>query len=564
MASIKTIDEPFKYYQTAKDIFHNNAEEYFNNLIKESSTNVEANKSTCDSYYNKLNEIEKEKKAARKKNSFKSFLKFLMILCFILIILIPVGLLIRSHIKNKVDNEIKELEEKINKLTKEADEFKAEAIKQTSLYNSMLDWNIPASLFTKTLPIVEMDKTFDNHRLHTLIDRHDFKEHKSNNVSTIFVQSGAINGNPFLIEKNYVQEMRPYVYTGTLLITWTTYERDSQGHSHAVHHSQTLIAHVSKPKPEYYLDTWLVYGNEAAPKLKFSRSPIDRKEMSQKELEKFANKVDRKLSKVSEKDISFTRLSNAKFEGLFNALDRNDEVGFRLLFTPLAQQNFVELLNSDQYYGDDFFFIKENEINYIKSAHSQNKDYSGNPILFMNFDISKAKETFISYCDDYFKSVYFDLAPILSIPIYQNLKSQEYIYKDNAKERYTSFEVESLANAYDRNIFRPTGCVTDVILKSNFVKREKDYDYMNITAYGFKSISHLDMVPTLGGDGHMHMVPVTWYEYIPLNKTTPFMVSSTDKNRYNFNKESNIFNKMNASNVYYQKGLISALTNINK
>ena len=37
--------------------------------------------------------------------------------------------------------------------------------------------------------------------------------------------------------------------------------------------AQTLTASVTKPRPEYFTETWLVYGNEAAPRLSFSRSP---------------------------------------------------------------------------------------------------------------------------------------------------------------------------------------------------------------------------------------------------------------------------------------------------
>jgi len=561
MASVNYIDEPLKYYNQVKDVYHKNAEDFFDNLIKETNTNVEANKATCESYYKKLSDIELEKKNDRNVRRQRSFLKFLMVLCFILIVTIPVALLIKSHIKNKTDNAINELEKKIERMNKESEDLKAEAIRQTSLFNAKLDWNIPATLVNKTCPIIEMDKIFDNKRLGTLIDRHDFREHAVNNISTKFVQSGAINGNPFIIENNYVQEMREQTYSGSLVIHWQTYEKLPKGERMMQTHTQTLVAFVYKPCPEYFLDTWLVYGNEAAPKLKFSRHPTKNNKMDEKELRKFGEKVEKKLSKIAEKDASFTQLGNAQFEGLFNAINRDNEVEFRLLFTPLAQQNMIDLINTKEPFGDDFLFIKEGELNYIKSNHSQGFNYSSNPNLFINYDISKARELFTSYCDSYFKGVYFDLAPLLSIPLYQNLRSKEYIYKENNKSRFTSFEVESLVNAYDKSIFAPKGCVTDLILKSLFVSRNKDYDVMNITSYGFRKESRVSMVPTLGGDGHTHLVPVPWFEYIPVKKDTQIMVSSTDKSRYEFNNEGNIFTKLGGVNVYYQKGLISSLFN---
>ena len=57
-------------------------------------------------------------------------------------------------------------------------------------------------------------------------------------------------------------------YTGTLMISYYSgYGKDR----HLVH--ETLHAHVDKPKPVYSKETYLVYGNEAANHLTFSRSP---------------------------------------------------------------------------------------------------------------------------------------------------------------------------------------------------------------------------------------------------------------------------------------------------
>ncbi|MCQ2787133.1 MAG: hypothetical protein MJ199_01895, partial [Bacilli bacterium] len=391
MASIKDITEPVKVYQQVKDMYHQNVLDFYDDLIKKSNTNLEANKSTCDEYYKKLTEIEAARKTSNKKGKLRTFLKVLMVICFILIVLIPVGLLIRSKIKNKLDKEIQNANEEAEKLTTAANELKEQAIKQTALFNSMLEWNIPADMFSKTIPLIKVDQYLNNERLYYLKDKYGYTEHNGDDISTVFVQSGSILGNPFVIEQNYVQEMVPFLYTGTLVIHWTTYHRDNNGNSYPVHHTQTLVAHVSKPKPAYYLDTWLVYGNGAAPKLTFSRTPSDKGKMDDKHLAKFTQKFEKKLNKKSEKDMNFTKLANTKFEGLFNALDRNDEVEFRLLFTPLAQNNMVDLIRMKEPYGDDFTFYKQKQLNYIKTAHAQGFDYSADPMKFIDFDASKAK-----------------------------------------------------------------------------------------------------------------------------------------------------------------------------
>ena len=109
------------------------------------------------------------------------------------------------------------------------------------------------------------------------------------------------------------------------------------------------------PYPEYFYDTRLIYGNEAAPNLCFSRKPNSSvARMNEKQLEKYIKKGDKKIKKMESKALTdddpttnFQSMGNNKFDVLFNALDRNNEVEFRLLFTPLAQKNIVNLIDRD-------------------------------------------------------------------------------------------------------------------------------------------------------------------------------------------------------------------------
>src|SRR3712207_8073009 len=61
--------------------------------------------------------------------------------------------------------------------------------------------------------------------------------------TTLFRSSGSIVGNPFLIEQNYVQEMVPFVYTGTLVIHYTTYAR-SEEHTSELQSRQYLVCRL--------------------------------------------------------------------------------------------------------------------------------------------------------------------------------------------------------------------------------------------------------------------------------------------------------------------------------
>ena len=560
MGNVKDITEPVKAYNQIKDVHHQNVVDFFDELIKKSETNVEANKTTCAAYYKKLSDVETSNKQIKKIKRKKNFLIFLCVLCCITIILIPVGILIINHIKNKINTLLSDIDKAIQKTINEANQIKAEAEKQTARLNASYDWNMAALLVSKTLPLIEMDQFFNNKRFAHLRDKYGFTEHNEDNISTVYVQSGAILGNPFVVEQNYVCDIVSHVYTGTLVIHWTSRVSNGRGGYTTVTHTQTLVATVNKPKPMHYLDTWLVYGNAAAPSLNFSRQPSGANGMDDKALARSSKNFSKKLEKISKKDINFTAMANTEFENLFHAIDRDNEVEFRLLFTPLAQKNMIDLIKMREPYGDDFTFVKRKCLNYIKTQHSQGVDFSSNPNMFINFDVEKARESFINYCDTYMQSFFFDLAPLITIPLYQNYKDQEFIYRDNHKSNLTSFEIESLANGFDRKLFAHPDTATEVILKSKMAKSESGTDIVNITAHSFKSIARVTLVPTLGGDGHMHPVPVHWFEYIPISKVTPFAVTSTGMDRLKYlNSNTNTLANYGIKNVYYQKGLIGGL-----
>jgi hypothetical protein len=89
-------------------------------------------------------------------------------------------------------------------------------------------------------------------------------------------------------------------------------------------------------------------------------------------------------------------MSNSDFEVLFDALDRNNEVQFRTLFTPLAQTNMVELIRSSSGYGDDFNFIKQNRTNKIVTQHSQGRVINLLASAYFSYSFDIIKENFIN------------------------------------------------------------------------------------------------------------------------------------------------------------------------
>ena len=347
--------------------------------------------------------------------------------------------------------------------------------------------------------------------------------------------------------------MLPHTYVGTLVISWTTRVPTKDG-MRTIHHTQTLRATVTKPKPNYSVDTYLMYANEAAPNLTFSRRPSNINSFDEKALEKYVRKHEDDLYKLAEKEMgkggNYTPLGNSEFELFFGGLNRNNEVEYRLLFTPLAQKSMLSLLKSKEGFGDDFNFVKSHKINFLNSIHSTGDALFLDVSRFYDFDFEKIKDKFISFNDYYFKAIYFDLAPLLCIPLYQQHKAHEYIYKGTIKSNFTTYEHEVIANKFDLKTLIDPDSTTQAILKTSVISDEDGIDTLKVVAHSFKAVKHVDVIPTLGGDGRMHGVPVEWYEYIPLEKESQIAVASIGGDQVKFNKIGN-------NDMIFNRGLVS-------
>lgn len=536
--------EPLKAYKDVyESAFDQNAKDYFEDLVKKSGMDVEQNRKTVADYKHETAVVAELKSKLSSHKALRGFLIFLAVAGFIMLavgivllvqnnilagaILLPIGVVLAIAmivVTVKVLNpKIKHVEEECNKHSAIANDLKQQAWKQMLPLNVLFESNATKKLIEKTVPLIQLDDNFNMRRYDYLSAKYGFGDNNSKQCSTIAILTGEILGNPFVVDRELVQSMGSETYTGTLTIFWTTTYTDSEGHTHTQSHSQTLVAHVTKPKPVYSEQTRLIYGNEAAPDLCFSRSPSHAEDLSEKQLERTVKSGVRKIKRKQDKAInngvtSFTGMGNEEFDVLFGALDRNNEVQFRLLFTPLAQKNMLDLMKSDYAFGDDFYFSKSNCLNFISSEHSRHWDLDTDYSRYQSYDVDDSFRKFTSFNSSYFKSLYFELAPLLAIPLYQQHKPHEYIYKDTYYRNYTSYEAEYSVNKMGQHVFAPALSATNSILKTRFVKKDGDSDEVSVTAYAFKTEERVDFVPTLGGDGHIHNVPVHWLEYIPIEQ----------------------------------------------
>ena len=496
---------------------------FFEELVKKSGVDIEQNRNTVKQY----KECNEDLSKMRKK---LNWLRVLRVLMCITLVLIPVVIL-------KTTPKIKALRANIEEADKRASELLNEAYRQMAPLNGAFTDRDALNLIESVMPLVKFADCFTASQEEDMKVNYDFTQPGEDEESTIDVLAGSYNDNPFLFENKRIHTMGTETYHGYKTITWTEHYVDSNGKSQTRTRSQTLHATVTKPKPFYNTRVILNYCAQGGPDLCFSRdaSHLDRK--SDKAIDRLVKSGEKKLQKKSERALSqnsdFTSMSNTEFEVLFDALDRDNELQFRALFTPLAQTNMVDLIRSRVGYGDDFAFIKTKRTNRIVTDHSQGRPINLVPADYFSYDYDVIRENFITKNVNFFKAVYFDFAPVLAIPAYQERPIQSLKPIPDYGQLYSLKECEVLANAVERKYVVHPNTKTEAIVKSTFVASRDNVDETCITAYSYDIEQRVDYVPVHGDDGYWHDVPVHWDLYLPLQASNHFFVAKSEDAKSN-------------------------------
>lgn len=565
------------YHTVYKGKFSENACKLFDQLVAASGVDVAQNKRSANEYraaQKAVDDLEKKTSGLKVAKGFTIFgivLAAIAILgAFVLlmdnpdetvvgtaitVILVAIAVLVALILLLSLN-----INKKLKHFNQLLEQKRAHARK---LYQTCLDQLAPLfaqykiqhtfELCQQTLPEITFDKNFSVGRYYQLHRNYGFQENLADNESTLGIFSGEILGNPFVEERRLIQSMGTHTYTGSLTIHWTSVQRDSKGNIRTVHHTQTLHASVTKPKPYYHQKTTLIYGNDAAPDLSFSHEPTHAEQWSENEYKRKIRKGSRQIEKMAEKSLlnggNFTEFGNEEFDVIFNATERDHEVQFRLLFTPLAQKNLMFLMRNPHPYGDDFYFVKRKKLNYVSSEHGQVWNFDPDVARYVSYDVELCKKLFLDYNNDFFCNIYHELAPLMSIPLYQQHKAQEFIYDRPYTRNFTSFEAECLANTMNKMSIAPDDCQTEVILKTRLIAKEEGADKLLLTAHGFTTIEHVDYISVLGGDGYFHSVPVHWLEYIPIERETYIEMRESEE-------------KQSQSTKIFKHGLLAQLLNL--
>ena len=464
---------------------------------------------------------------------------------------------LRPRIKKK----IQEIEEE----QAAVEENKRIAWEQMQPLNRLFDWDVTVRMITKTVPRIQFDPFFTAGRLRELHTLFGWDNEYNSDKSVLFAHSGEINGNPFILGRTLYMRWGEKTYYGSRQVSYWVRSGKS-----SYRRTETLNAYVTKPYPEYYTDTFLLYGCDAAPGLVFHRTCSGlandensfwgkrNKNAEQKKLEKFSRKLD--------DDSQYTMMSNRDFETLFNTMDRNNEVEFRLLFTPIAQTQMLQLLRDRvNGFGDDFNFNKSHKLNVIVAKHLNELDLNNDPSRYKSYSVDDSRSEFMIYNQQYFRSLYFAFAPLLAIPLYQQTRTHENIYGIKENRRSCFWEHEALANFYGDESFRHPKCVTRSILKTNEVRQDSEKARVKVTAYGYAAVHRVDVVSVQAGNGRYYDVRVPWDEYIPVSQTSTMRIeddnagfskhemSAAERANYIDQKQSSVYGSI------YRRSMLSRI-----
>lgn len=581
--------EPLKYYKTElAQKFLDRITSLFEELLKNSNIDIEANRKSVKEY----NDITKDKTKNERKLKLLDICSWLLffVVCYLGFWDVKFSLLLKKLLESKgeiqetvlrvalfsiailliiifnfkfLGGKKKKLREKINDLKTTLQLKKEECYSQVFPFLKLFESNISNKIATEIIPTLKIDENFKIERYANLVKNFGLLEKLKSEFSTKDIISGEILGNPFIIIKSLYNQTADKVYTGSRTVSWTEYYREN-GETRSRTVSQTLTASIVRPEQLFHENINLIYGNEVAEHLVFTREPKFVHELTPRKLEKYIKKTEKEIKKMSEKAIkegkSFLEMGNTEFDALFHALDRNNEVEFRVLFTPIAQKNMIEVIK-DKDFGDDFRFYKDEKLNVITNNKKWTLNINKNYYNDFSFDV--IKEKYFEINKEFFSNFYRLFLPILTIPIYHQHKSQDYIYGNEFNYNYNPYSSEVMANLLGEDVFSHPETTTHSILKTNTIKTKGDIDLVEVIGNSYKEVSRVEYVPVRANNGRVYDVPVDWVEYVPLTAYNKMEIKKLNikENEFENSINNDEFSKATNNKRYAYKNNLFAIFN---
>lgn len=549
MNNLNLLDPIFYYKSFLKEEILKNSTEYFNSLLEKSGIDTAENDKTV-SLINKKNEelsslnskIKSQKSLSiflfilsviaiiylflskdRVSYLFSNFSKYihypqysLILLSFLSILLfLPLAIYLITKIKN--NNKIKaNLEQEINNLK---DKAYSEVLDLITLLNTEDFIKVINSSWSDVKLYSHISSSFTDKIEKIGKEREDsldlyYSLYDVNNMITSSY-SGVIDSNQFIYTSYINHFLGTKTYDGYKAFPYTVTVTDSNGNLRSETRYETLHATVTKPCPYYTTHSVALYLCPNCERLSFTRHPNNIDVQSDSQLKRKVKKNEKLLIKKEKKALklgeNFTSLSDVEFETIFNSNDRDDDVTFRVMYTPLVMKNFKSLVKDNEGIGDKFSIIKEKSI-MLSDIIDDDNLLRIRPLTenLYSYSHTAIKENFLTSLTTLFKNLYFSLSPMFMIPPFSSFTSSNSF--DNLKEDYSSLDISAISFV-NSELFRPEGTKTTVIINSSIVSNISDGQVFLISSFAYDIIQRVESVYAVGFNTSGY-VPVYWDEYI--------------------------------------------------
>ena len=284
--------DPIDYYlNELKPKLKENAEKYIDEMLKKANINTGENEDLSKKYRLARDDHNANEYRLKKLKGWRNFFYVVMAIGLIAMIIgilmwvgnskTPDGNIIPGLITTLVGGAIAitclclnifYYNKKIKALAliaKESGDKASEAY--NNVYNSIknvynyFDFSDFKKVLKETTDIFELDDYLTPQKLRMLEKVYQYSESLSKDECIVDVQSGSIQGNPFIRLNVKRMDKVNQTYTGSRVVTYTETYRDSDGDLHTRTVTETLIGHYTAPCPTYGVNSYLIYGNTAAP-----------------------------------------------------------------------------------------------------------------------------------------------------------------------------------------------------------------------------------------------------------------------------------------------------------
>lgn len=245
-----------------------------------------------------------------------------------------------------------------------------------------------------------------------------------------------------------------------------------------------------------------------------------------------------------------SQMENPIFEKKF-LWKRNDETQFRMIFTPLAQEEFLietsdknnnvpkpqdEYNKKSSFLGNKYFY--NNKFNYFTNLKSILNEFSKSADIsinnFKNNIIASLKD--ISY--DKFNALKF----MWTLPILQSEDSslvlKSIVNKNNFNKYNDSVPHYLLNEIFDKKIIYGDIDTFNLIKSKNKINiGSHSFHCVHMDGISYNTIKKTATIPVSG-----ELIPVDYIDYIPINGQISFVYSFIKTDKYYFNNSTNIIN----------------------